>query len=363
MSEKPLNGLRVLDFTELAAGPFMTQCLAELGADVTKIERPPHGDSARTLMKGGFKTLNVDKHSRFANLKEENTAAEILELALNADVLVEGYRPGVMERLGFGYERLRVDNSRLIYVSISGYGQTGPLANRPGHDINYMATAGVISLCGGLSQPPSDAVGIPISDFCASLYAMSSLLAALLQVNRTGQGQWLDIAIVDCLTHWMNAHLGQFQCESITTLQAQRQAVFCKPGYGVFATSDGAYVAVAALEDHFWIQLKQALQPNLEDIECETYAARMKHAAKINSALAAVIACKDADEVVMQLTLAGVPASNVMMPNELANTPHSVARNLFGQVDGINYARYPVKMVGGVGLQTITTGSKPPPST
>jgi CoA:oxalate CoA-transferase len=344
MSTGPLSGVRVLDFSELAPGPFMTQCLLEMGAQVLKIERPPHGDGARLMQPGGFTVLNHGKTSRFADLKDPAQRDEILEQAAHADIVVEGFRPGVMTRLGLGYEALAARNPKLVYVSISGYGQSGPLAHLPGHDVNYMAMSGMTSLSGGLGQPPRDAIGVPIGDFCSSMYALSSALAALVQAREGGAGQHLDVAITDCLTHWMNPRLGHFQRAGIDTLQAQREDVFSKAGYGVFATAQaGEYVAVGALEDGFWTRLVAALDLELGEIEHATLKARKRHAARINAVLSARLAAMSATAIVDTLTRADVPVSRVMNAATLADSPHAQARDLFGEVEGLRYVKFPVK--------------------
>ncbi|WP_322046540.1 CaiB/BaiF CoA-transferase family protein [Paraburkholderia sp. J67] len=350
LGEKPLSGVSVLDFSELAPGPFMTQCLREMGADVLKIERPPHGDGARRMQPGGFAVLNHGKHSRFVDLKDAAQLSDVRDLAARADIVVEGFRPGVMERLGLGYAALAQRNARLVYVSISGYGQSGPLAQSPGHDVNYMATAGMISLSGGLGQPPRDAIGVPVGDFCSSMYALSSALAALLQARTSGVGQHLDVAITDCLTHWMNPRLGHFQRAGIETLEAQRNDVFSKAAYGVFETADpGEYVAVGALEDAFWARLVTALGLDIPGIDHASLKVRKAQAAQINAVLSARLAQMKAAAIVDTLTLADVPVSRVVEPATLAHTPHAVARRLFGVVDGLHYVKFPVKMAGGVG--------------
>ncbi|MET0499251.1 MAG: CaiB/BaiF CoA-transferase family protein [Steroidobacteraceae bacterium] len=349
MADKPLAGVAVLDFSELAPGPFMTQYLADLGATVTKIERPPHGDSARTLQPGGFRVMNLGKTSRFVDLQDPLQKAAIVELAATAQLLVEGFRPGVMKRLGLDYEALRESNPALVYVSITGYGQAGALASRPGHDINYLATSGITSLAGGSGQPPKDAMGVPMGDFCASLYAVSTALAALMQARATGRGQHLDVSIVDCLMHWMNVRLGHFQHAGIEGLAAQRDDVFNKPAYGIFATRDHAYVAIAALENHFWERLREALQLELGDIDQDTHAKRLLHAAQINAVIAAAVSVLTADDIVERLTLADVPASRVVEPDELLDSTHAIGRDLVGTAGDLRYVRFPVKMQGGVG--------------
>lgn len=350
---KPLSGVRVADFSELAPGPFMTQCLVDMGAEVIKYERPPHGDAARHMQPGGFLALNQGKDSRFVNLKDPAERAAVLEVVARADILVEGFRPGVMARLGLGYETLSALNPRLVYVSISGYGQTGPMAARPGHDINYLAASGVASLSGGYGQPPKDAMGVPIGDFCSSLYALSSALAALLQARETGQGQWLDVAISDCLTHWLNPRLGHFQQAGIDSLQAQRDNVFNKPGYGIYRTIDGEYVSIAALETHFWDGLVSALELDVKALglsgdkavtSTEQMAERLAHVDAIQAGISAAVARLEVQEVVARLVKADVPVAKVMAPYEMPYTEQAIERGLFKQVDGSNYVRFPVKM-------------------
>src|SRR5690606_3470150 len=138
-------GLRVLDFSELLPGPFFTQSLVEMGAHVIKVERPPHGDNARKLAPGLFASINRGQHSLKVDLKDPTQAQALRQQVAEADVVVEGFRPGVMKRLGFGYEELATLNPRIVYVSLSGYGQQGSMAHMPGHDINYLATAGVLA--------------------------------------------------------------------------------------------------------------------------------------------------------------------------------------------------------------------------
>ncbi|MFP5476993.1 MAG: CoA transferase, partial [Gammaproteobacteria bacterium] len=177
----PLAGITVLDFSELLPGPFFTQMLAEMGAEVIKVERPPHGDNARRLGPGGFEAVNRGKKSVLLDLKDEAGRARAHALLAGADVLVESYRPGVMTRLGLDHASLQAAHPRLVYVSLSGYGQDGPWAQLPGHDINYLAAAGVMALSGEPGGPPAPGFGLPAADLCGAMYALSATLAALLQ--------------------------------------------------------------------------------------------------------------------------------------------------------------------------------------
>lgn len=342
----PLAGIRVLDFSELLPGPFFTQNLVELGASVLKIERPPHGDNARIMAPGLFASVNRGKQSVMADLKDPAQAARIREMVAETDVVVEGYRPGVMDRLGFGYEALAALNPRIVYVSLSGYGQTGRLAKSPGHDVNYLATAGVLALSGSDPERPDHGAGVPLADLCGAMYALSSTLAALLQRQTTGVGQYLDVALTDCVMHWMNPRLGHFDEAGLDELAAQRNDVLAKPAYGVFRTADGRHVSLGALEDHFWSRLATALVLDLPLASYERLAARVQDAPRINAAIAASVATFDADTLLALLNAADVPVSRVVEPSALRASAHAVERRLIRSDDEAAFIRYPVKMSG-----------------
>ena len=346
----PLDGLRVVDFSELLPGPFLSQCLAEMGAEVVKIERPPLGDNARALVPGVFAAMNRGKRSVFLDLKEPMQRAQALDLVDAADVVLEGYRPGVMKRLGLDYETVHTRNPGAIYVSLTGYGQTGPLANVPGHDINYLAVAGVAALSGHAEEPPEHGYGIPVADLSGALYGLAATLAALQQRHRTGRGQWLDVSITDCLVHMMNPRLGQFAAKQQFTLQAQREEALQRPGYGVFATADGAYVSIAAVEDHFWHKLVNVLDLDVDDLAGKGFFERMKHALRLNRRVAERVAEFDAASLGKRLTEADVPWSDVVAPGRLADYAQHAARGKIATVatafGDMRLSRFPVGLEG-----------------
>lgn len=344
----PLTGLRVLDFSQLGPGPFLTQSLLEMGAEITKVERPPHGDFARTLSPGGHAALNVGKTSLWLDLKDPAQRHQAVALAAAADVVVESSRPGVMSSLGLGYEAIAAINPRAIYVSITGYGQTGPHVREPGHDINYMAASGFVAIAGGLHGEPSDASGVPIGDFCAGQAALSATLAALIEVGRSGKGQHLDVSIVDSLIHWMNARLGHWQHGKTQTLAEQRRDVFGKPAYGVFRAGDGAYLAIAALEEHFFLRLKEALHLKLEDVPHETRDERFANARAINAAINAALAELTLADAIDRLRSADVAATPVIEPWDLPVSAQALARDLYRRNGDIAYTRFPVLVRGGL---------------
>jgi crotonobetainyl-CoA:carnitine CoA-transferase CaiB-like acyl-CoA transferase len=346
MTPAALEGVRVVDFTELLPGPFLTQCLVELGAEVVKVERPPVGDPVRQGSPGLFAAVNRGKASLAIDLKSAEGRARALELVGGADVLVEGFRPGVMARLGLGYLALSEINPRLIYLSLSGYGQTGPLAQVPGHDLNYLASAGITALCGEVGAGPQHSFGLPVADLCGAVYGLSAVLAALYQRERTGTGQHLDLALTDCAAHWLNARRGPFHQEGASDLDAQRRLALERPAYGVFACRDGA-VTLAALEPHFWRTLVRTL--GLDAFAGEIYASiprRRAAAREINAAIAAKLAPLTRDKAVALLLAADIPAAPVLSPAEAAVSEHHRARGLSRATEAGPLAPFPVRMAG-----------------
>ncbi len=209
----PLEGLRVLDFSRLLPGPFCSLLLADCGADVIKVEDTGIGDYARWAgpfhegvekSAGGalFLALNRNKRSIRINLKSDEGRELLLRLARDADVVLESFRPGVLDRLGVGYEALKAENKGIVYCAISGYGQDGPLVDRAGHDINYLATAGLLGLTGDVDGPPVQSA-TQIADIGAgSLMAAFAILAALRERDRSGEGQMIDISMTDGAFAW-----------------------------------------------------------------------------------------------------------------------------------------------------------------
>lgn len=345
----PLAGITVVDLSELLPGPFLTQNLAELGARVVKVERPPHGDHARRMGKGVFEAVNRGKQSLLVDLKDDRGRDEVLALLADADVLVESYRPGVMARLGLDAATLCARFPRLVYVSLSGYGQQGPWAGLPGHDINYLAACGALAVSGEPGGGPAQSFGLPVADLSGAMYALSATLAALLQRGRTGRGQYLDVALADCTLHWMNVRFGAWREAGARTLAAQREMALAKPAYGAFRCADGRHLSVAALEDHFWKRLCEVLPLAPFDGEAwRTLAARKADAQAINARIAQALAAFDADRAFDLLARADVPAAPVVEPGQVAALAQFRSRGKFagGDGDGLPLARFPVPMAG-----------------
>lgn len=269
MTSSPLAGVRILDFTALLPGAVCTMYLADLGADVIKIEPPEHGDAARgpkgTPPSGMFVTTNRNKRSLAIDLKQPESVQLIEKLLAETDVLVEGFRPGVMARFGLDYARLSAINPRLVYCSITGYGQTGPLADKAGHDINYQSISGVLAqnVIDGSRPSPG---GFPIADLAGGgLSAATGILAALFDAQRTGRGRHIDISMTDCAMALNLAALSSKLMFGNKEPQPGRDILSGGlPCYRTYRTSDGRYLAVGALEPKFWMNFCNAVaRPDL----------------------------------------------------------------------------------------------------
>ena len=202
----PLAGLRILDLSWLLPGPFASLLLADLGADVVKVERPQSGDYLRDILPSMFELVNRGKRSIAIDLKDPASLAEFRRLVATADIVMEGFRPGVADRLGVGYDALSAVKPDLVYLSISGYGQTGPYADMPGHDINYLAAAGALSVPAVWGEPPRRS-GLPVADLASAMYAALNIVAAIRRRDQTGEGSRIDIAIADSALHWSQVRI------------------------------------------------------------------------------------------------------------------------------------------------------------
>lgn len=250
----PLAGVRVLDLSWLLPGPFFTGMLADLGAEVLKVERPGDGDYTRALLPGMFRLANRGKRSAVVDLRDDAGRESVLRLAERADVFVEGFRPGVLGRLGVGYEQVRARNPRIVYVSLTGYGQTGDVAKEPGHDVNYCGRAGLMGIPASVAQGgESPRMQLPVSDLAGAMYAAVSTLAALRESERTGQGQWLDVSLTQAALSWSAVRWADAPTKPG---QGWRHV---QPANDVFASSDGVRLGVALVEHQFWDRFMAAL--------------------------------------------------------------------------------------------------------
>jgi alpha-methylacyl-CoA racemase len=257
----PLAGLRVLDLTRLLPGPVCTLYLADLGADVVKVEDTGAGDYARNLgnrpgtVSAFYRAVNRNKRSVAIDLKRPRGRDAFLALAARADAVVESFRPGVVANLGIGYDTVAAVNPRIVYASISGYGQTGPRSQAAGHDVNYLGYAGVLEQTGARNGPPSLS-NLQIADLLGgSASAAIGVLAALVDAQRTGRGRYVDVAMADAALAHNFFPLHALTQWGRTLPRGEDLLTGGVPCYGVYATQDGRYLAVGALEDKFWRSL------------------------------------------------------------------------------------------------------------
>lgn len=254
----PLQSIRVLDLTRLLPGPYCTMMLADFGAEVIKIEDPNIGDYARMYEpkldedSALFHSLNRNKKSVCLDLKSEEGKDHFLRMAEKADVVVESFRPGVMERLGLDYETLKIANPGLVYCAVTGYGQTGPYANQPGHDINYLSYAGLLNLMGEKGGKPI----VPAAQIAdiggGALPATVGILLALLEREKSGKGQFIDISMMDGVISWLQTILPNYLADHTPANRGEQLLSGGLAAYAVYETKDGRFLSVGALEPKFW---------------------------------------------------------------------------------------------------------------
>ena len=336
-----LAGMVVLDLTQVMAGPYCTMVLADLGADVIKIENPDGGDQTRRSWgrsgKGedsrAFMSLNRNKRSAVLDLKSPEGVAAFRELAAHADVVIENWRPGVAARLGVGYEDLAADNPGLIYASISGFGQSGPYADRPGYDLIAQAMAGVMSITGEPDGRPVKS-GIPVADLGSGLFMAIGILAAWSAKQRTGLGQRVETSLFEsalALAVWESTEYWDTGRVPAKLGSANRMSA----PYQALATADG-YVTVGANNDRLWRRLCACLGAEhlVEDERFATNTGRMANRAALVAELEERLAGRTTAEWVDALLAAGVPAGPIQDYGQvLSEDPHVAARGMVTSVD------------------------------
>jgi CoA:oxalate CoA-transferase len=332
---QPLQGVRVVDLTQILSGPFATQILADLGAEVVKVE-PPAGDKARhngPMVNGKssyFASLNRGKRSVCLDLKAEGGRRALLALAGAADVLVENFRPGVMARLGLGYERLREANPRLVYAACSGFGQEGARAQKPALDVVVQAMAGTMALTG--DEAPVRA-GFSAGDIAAGLYLAVGVLAALHGRAATGRGVFLDVAMLDCQVAVLeNAFARYFATGDEPRRLGSRHPVMAP--FQAFSTADRPLV-VAVSSDAHWRGFCRALgHPEwAEDGRFQTSGERIQNLPALEAMVAPVLRADGADAWLERLSRAQVPCGPIRAVSEVAADPALGERGLFASVD------------------------------
>ncbi|MFC5496800.1 CaiB/BaiF CoA transferase family protein [Caenimonas terrae] len=354
----PLAGVKVLDICQVMAGPFACMLLGDLGADVIKIEPPKGGDQTRGSMgfkmKGddslGFLNMNRNKRSVALNLKSEAGREVLLRLVREADILVENYRPGAMKRLGLGYEVLKEINPRLVYTSISGFGQTGPWADRPGFDLMAQAMSGVMSVTGYPGGPPVKA-GVPVADIGCALFAVYGTLSAYIGARATGQGQHVDAALFDAAMSFSVWDICDYWGTGVEPQPLGTSNKMTAP-YQAMACSDG-YFVMGANNQKLWAKLCILLgrEELLDDPRFTTISQRLANRAALEQELERSFRQQPKDYWVSTLLEAGIPAGPILTYPEAFGSEHAKARNMRMEIDHpvegkVPNIGFPVKLSG-----------------
>jgi crotonobetainyl-CoA:carnitine CoA-transferase CaiB-like acyl-CoA transferase len=345
----PLDGLRVIDLTRVLAGPFCTMMLGDMGADVIKIEEPRHGDESRgwaPIVDGWsayFLGVNRNKKSVALDLRERSDADALRSLLAEADVLVENFKPGSLAQLGFGYEETAAINPKLVYCSISGYGQTGSRSSLSGYDVVIQGESGLMDVTGQPDGPPTR-VGIAITDYLAGLYATQGILLAVMDRQRTGFGQHIDIALFDCLVSALTLPAGILFATGLTPTRMGNDHPSIAP-YETLRARDGL-VIVAAGNPRLWAQLCDALGADrlIDDPRFASNADRLSNRAALKAELEAVLGQFAVDDVIGKLEAQNVPCGRVRSIAEALEDPQLLARDMIVTIE--HPGTGPVKSLG-----------------
>ncbi len=318
----PLKGIKIIDFSMLLPGPLTTLILGDLGAEIIKVE-PPGGDYARHMKSHMFEGANRGKKSIVVDMKSPDAVPVIEKLAAYGDVAIEGFRPGVASRLGFGPDQLQAINPQLVYCSLSGFGQTGPAATKAGHDLAYLAMGGSLAYRGQLRQPPSRA-SLPIADIAGGAFAAVSILAAL----REGGGTVLDLSLYEAVLYTSVLRFG------FDTPPASVDHLY--PANDLFTCADGRQIALTVIEEKFWANLVRVLKDIAPELGGDSFAneeLRLENHLALMDILDRVFATRPANDWITLFDPADVPAAICVTNSEAIHSPHAQARALHRDTD------------------------------
>jgi formyl-CoA transferase/CoA:oxalate CoA-transferase len=334
-----LDGIKVLDLSHYLAGPYCTMILADLGAEIIKIEEPGKGDGSRQWgppfidsESSYYLSVNRNKKSISLNLKAPRGVEIFNKMASSADVVLESYRPGVAERLGIGYTSLSAVNPRLIYCSISGFGQNGPYREKPAYDIIAQAMGGLMNLTGEKNGAPVK-IGVAIADICAGMFAAIGILAAITARERTSRGQMVDISLLDGQVSWLSHQAGYF----LTTGKNPERLGSAHPSiapYQAFRAKD-SYFVIAVGNDSLWAQFCKALGLNrlMDDNRFATNPQRVRNREELVKLLEAFFASKSSKEWLEIISAAGVPCGPIYGLSEVFTDPQVLHRQMLEEVE------------------------------
>ncbi|AFT88644.1 CaiB/BaiF CoA transferase family protein [Paraburkholderia phenoliruptrix] len=353
----PLQGIRVLDVSQVMAGPFACMMLADLGADVIKVE-PPEGDQTRSSMgfkmKGpdsmGFLNLNRNKRSVTLDLKSDKGREMFYKLAKTADVIVENYRPGVVQRLRIDYESIKAINPKIVYASISGFGQSGPWASRPGFDLMAQAMSGVMSVTGYKGGKPVKA-GVPVADIGCALFAVYGVLSAYIGAQRSGEGQHIDASLFDSIMAFSIWDMSDYWGTGVPPTPLGTSNKMSAP-YQAVKARDG-YFVMGATNQKLWTRLCEVLDRRdlIDHADYASVALRLKNREAMIEVLEQEFGKRDSAEWVEVLLAAGIPSGPILSYPEAFGSEHARHRNMCMEIEHPNEGTvknigFPVKLLG-----------------
>ena len=325
----PLQGIKVLDLSRLLPGPYASLILADLGAQVDKIEDAQGGDYLRHMppmiedQSGMFLAINRNKRSATLDLKQPAAKDALLRLVKIYDVFFDQFRPGVLDRLGLGHAKLLEVNPRLVICALTGYGQDGPLAKRAGHDLNYLARAGLLGFMGPTDGPPTPP-GFQVADIGGALWSVIGILAALAQRDKTGKGSVVDISMTESSMGFAAASFGMMAAKA-EPARGNDALTGGLAGYGTYATKDGKFVSLGALEPKFWTAFASAV-----GLETDMSVFLVgPHQDALKAKVAAIFLTKTRDEWAALGATLDCCLEPVLEPRELATDPQHAARSVF----------------------------------
>lgn len=335
----PLDGIKVLDLTRLLPGDYCTMLLADFGAEVVKVEDPSFGDYVRWYPpivgeeSAMHHLLNRNKKSITLNLKKDKAKEILYKLAAEYDVLIESFRPGVTKKLGIDYDTLETINPRLVYLSLTGFGQNGPYRDLPGHDINYIGLAGILEITGERNRPPV-IPGVQIADLSGGMFAAFAVLCGIIARDRIGKGQYIDFAMLDGVISWLTVHAATYFVENVNPKRGEMLLSGALPVYNVYRTKDGKYLTLGCLEDKFWKNLFKAIgREDLLNIDELFRGLRLDKLDEVTEELRKIFQTKTRDEWIKLLWEHDVCAAPVNTFEETFKDPQVKARKMVIEID------------------------------
>ncbi|MFB6095761.1 MAG: CaiB/BaiF CoA transferase family protein [Haloferacaceae archaeon] len=336
--ERILDGVTVLDLSTFVTGGFCSAMLANQGADVIKVERPDLGDDIRhsgpPFVDGDspyFWTVNYGKRSVELDLKHEDGLRALYDLAAEADVFVQNFRPGTADRIGVGVDDVREHNPEIVYCDISAFGATGPWSQRPGYDLLIQGMSGIMSVTGEADRPPVK-VGLPMTDLITAMWAAFGIVSALFRRELTGEGEYIDLGMLEAALPWLTKQAGKSFAGESPTRMGTKDPVLAP--YQAFPTADG-FVNVACLNDRLWADLCAAIghEELIDDERFETNADRVEHMDELEAVLTAAFEQRPTEEWMDILVEAGVPAGPVYEVDDALDNPQVRAREAVSEIE------------------------------